>query len=314
MSDEAGRGGAGAVKVSCVTPTWNRANYLPECIESVLAQDFPGLEHVIVDDGSTDGTPAVLADYAARHPGKVRPFRQANAGQSAAWNRAVAEARGEYVAFLDSDDAWVPGKLARQIPMLDADPGAGLLYAAVEYIDEEGKPSPVRGSRRGTPQGWILPRLLETNVMNTGTVVVRAALLRKAGPFEPRWVSVNDWDMWLRVCMDVRVLYDPTVSCLMRRHKGQIIADRAKMEQSVVGLLEANLERVEATAPQHLPLARRGLARLYLRRVRRALRDGERDRAEREIARALELDPGARLRAALLRMGDGLRRALGRRT
>jgi glycosyltransferase involved in cell wall biosynthesis len=292
-----------------VTPTWNRARYLPECIESVLAQEFPGLEHVIVDDGSTDDTPAVLRRYGDR----VRSVRQENAGQSAAWNRCLELARGEFVAFLDSDDAWLPGKLARQIPMLDRDPGAGLLYAAVEYMDEDGKPSPVRGSRRGTPSGWILPRLLETNVMNTGTVVVRRELLRKAGPFDGAYVSVNDWDMWLRVCATTRVIYDPVVSCRMRRHAGQIIADREKMDAARVRLLEDNLRRIERTAPEHAAAARRGLARLYLRRVRRALRDGRRAEAETEIARALELDPGARLRAAFLRLGDGLRRALGPR-
>ncbi|MHC4924394.1 MAG: glycosyltransferase [Planctomycetota bacterium] len=300
------------VKVSVITPTWNRGNYLPECIDSVLAQEFPGVEHVIVDDGSTDDTPGVLASYAEKHPGVVRTFRQENAGQSAAWNRCVAEARGEYFAFLDSDDAWIPGKLARQVPLLDAQPEAGLLYAAVEYIDAEGNPSPVRQSGRGTPEGWILPHLLKHNVMNTGTVVVRSDLVRKAGDFDSRYVSVNDWDMWLRVCIDTEVVYDPTPSCLMRRHDDQIIADKGKMDAAWVELLENNLVRLEDLGPQHIPLARRRLARHYVRRARRALREERRDDADRELLRAVELDSGVRAHILHLRLSDGFRRLLGR--
>ncbi len=301
---------ADAVRVSAVTPAWNRARYLPECLESVLAQDLPGVEHCIVDDGSTDDTPAVLERYAARHPDRVRWRRQANAGQSAAWNACLAMARGEFVAFLDSDDAWLPGKLRRQVPLLDADPRAGLLYSAVEYMDVEGNPSPVRQSRRGTPSGWILPHLLGHNVMNTGSVVVRASLLRAAGPFDARYVSVNDWDMWLRVCLDTRVIYDPTPSCRMRRHAGQIIADRAKMDASWVRLLEDNLLRLRGRAPEHLPRARRALARHYLRRIRRALREGRGDDARTEAARAVELDPTVRPSLVVLRLQAGFRRAL----
>jgi len=271
--------------------------YLPECIDSVLAQEFPGLEHVLVDDGSTDETPEVLARYREKYGDRIRPVRQENRGQSEAWNRCVEEARGEYLAFIDSDDAWLPGKLARQVPMLDADPSVGLLYAAVEYMDEESRPSPVRQSRRPTPSGWILPHLLRHNVINTGGVIVRRDLVRKAGRFDPACKYTNDWDMWLRVCIDTRVIYDPTPSCRMRRHSDQLIADRRNTDAGWDRLLEDNLVRLERLAPQHLPLARHSLALHLLRRARRAVREGRREDAEGAIARALELDPGVRIRA-----------------
>jgi hypothetical protein len=129
-------------------------------------------------------------------------------------------------------------------------------------------------------------------------------------------VSVNDWDMWLRVCIDTRVLYDPTPSCLMRRHGEQIIADKGKMDASWVALLEENLVRLETLAPQHLPLAREKLAAHRLRRARRAFREDRVDDAEQEIRRALELapGPGRRLEALRLRFESRLRRTLrGRR-
>ncbi len=241
----------GPVRVSAVTPAWNRARYLPQAIESVLGQGFEGVEHVVVDDGSTDGTPAAVRPYLDR----VRYERQENRGQSAAWNRCLELARGEYVAFLDSDDAWLPGKLRRQVPMLDADPGAGMLYAAVRYIDAEGNPSTVRPSRRSTPAGSILPTLLLHNVMDTGSVIVRRSLLLEAGGFDASTREGNDWQMWLRIAARHRVLYDPEPSALMRRHDDQMIADRDRMSEGLLRVMEKNLSWLEGHAPEHLPAA-----------------------------------------------------------
>ena len=301
-----------AVRVSVVTPTWNRARYLPGCIESVLAQEFSGVEHVIVDDGSTDDTPAVLARYAKSHGARVRTARQENGGQSAAWNRCLDMARGEFVAFLDSDDAWLPGRLARQIPMLEADGGAGMLYAAVRYVDAEGKPSPVRRSRRGTPSGRILPTLLLHNVMDSGSVIVRRSALEEAGRFDPAIREGNDWDMWLRIALRHRVLHDPTLSVLMRRHADQMIADNERMAEGLLRVMEKNLRRLEKDGPEHLSLARRLAARQYLKRARRLLGEGRREEGEARLARALELDPSARPGTVILRLRAGLRRALRR--
>ncbi|MCK6480548.1 MAG: glycosyltransferase [Planctomycetes bacterium] len=297
------------VRVTAVTPAYNRARYLPACIESVLAQGFPGLEHVIVDDGSTDGTPEVVGPYLDR----VRYERRENRGQSAAWNRCLELARGEYVAFLDSDDAWLPGKLARQIPMLDADPGAGMLYAAVRYIDADGNPSPVRPSRRPTPSGDILPELLLHNVMDTGGVIVRRRLLLEAGGFDPSIREGNDWDMWLRVALRHRVLFDPVPSALMRRHDDQMIADQGRMAEGLLRVMEGNLRRLEAGAPDRAPAARRAMARQYLRRARRLWGEGRAEEAEAKAARAVALDPSARLAALRARFAGWARRRAGRR-
>ena len=113
--------------VTAAITTFDRASYLDGALESIYAQTFDGYEILVVDDGSTDETPAVLA----RHANRIRVVRQENAGRSAARNTAVREARTPYVSFLDSDDRWLPEKLAREVPLLDADAGVGMVHGHV---------------------------------------------------------------------------------------------------------------------------------------------------------------------------------------
>lgn len=286
------------LKVSVITPVHDRERHLPVAVESVLAQDYPSLEHIVVDDGSTDGTPAAAARYGDR----IRYVRQENAGPSAARNRALSMARGEYVAFLDSDDAWRPGRLARQIPMLDANPKAGLLYAAIDYVDTDGNPSPVRKSRRGTPSGFILPTLVRHNVMETSTVIVRRALVEEAGGFDPRFRWNEDLDLWLKVCLRHEAIYDPTPSVLQRRHPGQLIADHARLGDALVEVFEGNLERLRREGPEFVTVAARALAEVRLRRAGRRFREGRKEEAEGEVAAALRVWPRCRARAVLVRL------------
>ncbi len=293
----------GPVRVSVVTPVHDRAAYLALAVESVLAQGFPGVEHIVVDDGSTDGTPAV----AARFGDRIRFVRQENAGPAPARNRALSLARGEYVAFLDSDDVWRPGRLARQVPMLDAAPRAGLLYAAVDYVDEDGNPSPVRRSRRPTPSGWILPALLRHNVMETSTVLVRRRLVEEAGGFDPRLRWCEDHDLWLRIAIRNEAIYDSVPSVLMRRHPRQLIAEHERLVDADLEVLEGNLLRLRRDAPEHLPLAQRALAEVRLRRADRRFREGRREEAEAELARALELRPQCRTRVLVVKLRAALR-------
>src|SRR4051794_36269759 len=115
--------------VSVVIPAFNRAFILPEALDSVLAQTFKDFELIVVDDGSTDDTEEVLRPYVERRG--VRFLPQANQGPAAARNRGIEAARGKYVAFLDSDDLWLPIKLSVQIPRMEAHPEAVMSYGNV---------------------------------------------------------------------------------------------------------------------------------------------------------------------------------------
>jgi hypothetical protein len=125
--------------VTAMVATYNYERYLPRALDSALAQDYPAdrLEIVVVDDGSTDGTPELLERYLAAHPGRIRVIRQANAGNKAAANAAVAAARGDVLAMLDADDTWPVDKTRRQVELLLSDPTLGLVYCDQEIIDAQ---------------------------------------------------------------------------------------------------------------------------------------------------------------------------------
>jgi hypothetical protein len=127
--------------VTAMVATYNYERYLPQALDSALAQDYPAdrLEIVVVDDGSTDGTPELLERYRAAHPDRIRVIRQANAGNKAAANAAVAAARGDVLAMLDADDTWPAEKIRLQVERLLQDPTLGLVYCDQQIIDGENR-------------------------------------------------------------------------------------------------------------------------------------------------------------------------------
>jgi len=293
----------GAIRVSAIMPSYNRDRYVAEALDSALSQGFEGLEVVVVDDGSTDGTRAVLERYRDR----VRIELQANAGQSAAVNRAVELARGEYVALIDNDDAWLPGKLARQIPLLDADPGAAILYAAFEVMDGEGKAMADPSPSRRTPSGEVLGDLCDENFLRTPTVIFRRALFLEAGGYDRSLRYTNDWDMWLRLATGRRVLRDPTVSARYRLHGSQLVMNRLPLAEERVKVLERHLPRIERDAPGTAGRARRALATRCLKLARLRLREKRKEEAAVLAARALGLAPSLRPAWWRIRLAVALR-------
>ncbi len=183
------------LRVSVVIPAWNRAATIARAIGSALAQDPSPLEVIVVDDGSTDATPEVVA--AIGDP-RLSLITQANGGVAAARNLGIAEARGELVAFLDSDDEWLPGKLAAQLAAFRAGgPRLGLVYTGFESVAADGTATRHEARHRG----WIYRDLLARNVV-TGcgsTVMVSRAALDLVGGFDTALPANEDYDLVLRI-------------------------------------------------------------------------------------------------------------------
>jgi glycosyltransferase involved in cell wall biosynthesis len=188
-------------EVSVVIPTRNRSELLPTVLAAVLGQEDVALEAIVIDDGSTDDTPALLAALAEP---RLRVLRNdVNAGVARARNRGIAEARGTWVAFIDDDDLWAPGKLRTQ---LDAVAGAGaggdepavLAYAGAVAIDEQRRvhrvlPAPPNADS----MRW---HLLGGNWIGSPSgVMVRTDAARAVGGFDERLSITADWDLWLRL-------------------------------------------------------------------------------------------------------------------
>lgn len=278
-------GSAPAPAVSVVIPTYNRADLLGRALDSVLGQTFADYEVLVIDDGSTDGTAAAAARYAERDR-RVQYLRQPeNRGVSAARNRGLCEARGEFVAFLDSDDEWMPDKLERQLAvMAAASDRVGLVYTGVESVFGDGSRRVDRASRRGD----VYAEMLAGNVLHGGgsNVLLRRAAAERTGFFDEGIPAAEDYDYWLRVTrhFEVDLVADP----LVRYHDPRGV-ERRSLDAARNLAARAWLYRTHGAE-----MRRAGRAHLYLiDSARRHRRVGDRAGARRAALRAVLAQPGA---------------------
>jgi glycosyltransferase involved in cell wall biosynthesis len=236
-------------RVSAVIPTYNYARYVADAVESALAQCLPGLEVVVVDDGSTDAT----ADVLRRFGGRIRYVRQENRGLSAARNTGIRVARGRYLAFLDSDDLWLPGKLSEQAAWLDAEPEVGLVYGEALIVDERSTEEPTLHSHWAPhPSGWVWPALVRQNVVPSPTPMVRREVFERVGPFDETLTACEDWDMWIRVSRVCPFAYVDRVVAKYRRHHANMSLDYERMMANGLRVLEKAF-----ASPRRSPALRR---------------------------------------------------------
>jgi glycosyltransferase involved in cell wall biosynthesis len=181
-------------KVSVIIPTYNRLPMLKEAVDSVLSQDFEDFELIVVDDGSNDGTGEEIKKYRER----VRLFQSSeNRGVSAARNKGILHARGKYVAFLDSDDLWVKGKLKIQVSFLDDNPQYPLCYTDEIWIRKGKRVNPK--VRHAKYSGWIFEKCLPLCIISPSSAMMKKTLFSKVGLFDEVLPVCEDYDFWLRV-------------------------------------------------------------------------------------------------------------------
>lgn len=225
------------VRISVVIPAFNSAGTIARAIESVLRQDEPTVEIIVVDDGSTDGTSELLA---VSYPEQVIVIRQENRGAAAARNRGIARARGEFVAFLDADDEWVPGKLRLQIDRMEANPGAALCFTDMSHWEHgrEVNRSYLRERGLGACGGRIFDRLLQECFIFTPTVVVRRTVFEAVGPFDESLRICEDYDLWLRIAERYELIF--VDAPLLKRHRtgSNLTGNHLLFAQSSVALFE----------------------------------------------------------------------------
>jgi len=232
--------------VSVVIPTYNRARFLPAAVASVRAQTAPCAEIVIVDDGSRDDTAAVVA---ALGEGIVY-VRQANAGPAAARNHGIRVARGDWLAFLDTDDRWLPTKLERQLAVLQRHPSVALVSADMAIEDEHGRQQVAsnfdkRGLRGffeqldGAPVPDAPRRLLALNFINTSTVLVRRDVLSAPDAFDTRLRYGEDLELWLRIAAAHDVACVPSVEEIRVEHSSNVTKSVEPMLRGYVDMARA---------------------------------------------------------------------------
>lgn len=186
-----------SVEITTIIPVYNGERYLRECLDSAMAQREVRQEIVVVDDGSTDSTGTILAEYETRYGADVfRVLQQANAGHIAARNRAARAARGGWLAFLDADDRWEPEKLLAQKRLMA--PEVGLIYTERLNFGEIGNLPPRQSESQTLHEGDLFHPLLETNFITVSSVLIRKDLFEQLGGFDPTPTGCEDWDLWLR--------------------------------------------------------------------------------------------------------------------
>ncbi len=203
--------------VSVIIPTFNRFAMLCEAIDSVLAQTFTDFELIVVDDGSSDETESVRKQYGT----SIQYFLQENQGVSAARNRGIREARGEFICFLDSDDLWLPRKLELQFAAMFENPADWISYTEEIWYRRGVRVNPKRKhAKRG---GWIFAHCLRLCIISPSSVMIRKNLFEEVGVFDEEFPVCEDYDLWLRIAKDhpVRLIEEPLI-IKRNGHPGQL--------------------------------------------------------------------------------------------
>ena len=203
--------------VSVIIPTYNRAEMVKEAIQSVLEQTYTDYEIVVVDDGSTDNTRDVV-NALNRRFNKIRYIYQENKGRSAARNRGIRTALGDYIAFLDSDDRFLPEKLRMQVEVLESNSDAGMVYTNTINVDENGRMLADSDITRRKLSGCIYPELLfiKGTSICTPSVLVRTQVLNEVGVFDETMDIAEDLDLWRRIARQYKVLQIPEPLTILR--------------------------------------------------------------------------------------------------
>jgi len=279
--------------VSVIVPVHNRRTVIGATLRSVLAQTYADVELLVVDDGSDDGT----ADEVASSFGDaVRLIRLgANQGRSAARNIGWAEARGDLVAFLDSDDLWAADKLARQVPCF-ANADVALVHCRISVVDADGQPIAtesaqlVRAFNDADARGYEYGGVTETWCrLYTSTVVVRRGLLQTTGGFDERLAQFEDWDLFWRIARQGRVVALADTLVQYRRHAGNTPLRWAEDAEPWLYVMHKHLAALQPS--DTAPTLRRARHNLLLNVALGEYWRGDRRASRAWMLRALRADP-----------------------
>jgi glycosyltransferase involved in cell wall biosynthesis len=231
--------------VSVIIPTYNRGWILTEAIDSVLAQDYKDYELIVVDDGSTDNTREILDTYGR----DIVVLRQTNKGVSAARNRGIAQAGGQLVAFLDSDDIWQPRKLSRQVDFFKLNPDAVINQTEEIWIRNGVRVNPKDRHRK--PSGMIFERSLGLCLVSPSAVMIQKTLFDAVGVFDENLPACEDYDLWLRISCRYPVHLIDTPLIIKRGGHGDQLSNAAGLDRFRIRSLKKIIESRQLTESEY---------------------------------------------------------------
>jgi glycosyltransferase involved in cell wall biosynthesis len=274
--------------VSVVTPAYNQAEFLRETIESVLAQDYPRIEHQVIDDGSTDETPRVMADYEGRGP---LLDRHENRGQTPTINKGWERATGDIVTWLNSDDTFLPGAVSKAVAYLQEHPEVGIVFGDSLFTEPDGKPL-----ERSKPRGEFSYREFVVRCENPiaqPSAFIRRTVVDDVGLLDPKFYYFMDWDFWLRAGLRHKIAYVPELLSTYRLHPdSKTVAQAAKAAPELQYLYEKFFARIDL--PDEVrSWQRRATVNMYFTSGSYYLQGGKTREAARMAWKALRAYPAA---------------------
>ena len=277
--------------VSAIIPFYNGAEFIGDAIRSVLAQTRPPEEIIVVDDGSEEAAEGVLEEF----QDKLIFLRQDHQGASAARNRAISRATGEWLAFLDQDDEWFPQKLEKQLAAVAGREEIALAYSDMEIFGEETAPSRLQGLN--TPSGWVFKDLLFANFITPSAAIAHRQAVIDVGGFDEQLEVVHDRDLCLRLAARWQMLFVPGIFARYRKHQGNLSHKRLQAQINLYTILR---HRAKLYAPEEycaaLPRLKPMLGELSFEVGRLYLAGGEAAAARKWFAKSLRYR-GRRLRS-----------------
>ncbi|UCF80059.1 MAG: glycosyltransferase [Acidobacteriota bacterium] len=281
--------------VSVIIPTYNRVRFLRRAVESVLSQDYPGKEVVVVDDASTDETEKEIAPW-ARAQGVVWVRHESNRGESAARNTGIRASRGDYLVFLDSDDYFLPGRLSSHVAMLDGRPDLVWVYSD-HWMYKDGQLQPPTFSVRSyRPEGNVFePQLLETNGFQLPimTMTLRRSVVEEVGGFDESIFCAQDLDFRLRIARRYPIAYIPNADCVWVEHDARSKHTRHNRMESWLRVVDRHIAFLDVSGDNREEVRRK------VKALRRRVLDIPHEEAHMHLVAGRMEEARGRLRQAM---------------
>jgi hypothetical protein len=283
--------------VSVVIPAWNAAAFVGEAIESARAQTWPHLEVIVVDDGSTDETPAALRRY--DDAPDVRVIRQDNAGPAAARNRGVEAGRGEFIAFLDADDLWRPTKVRKQLDAFRRNPKLGLVYTLYDcsirdergqWVEDTSRNRRYAGRQDELCRGWCFRQVVEHAFIALPSVLIPRPVLDRVGLFDTGLTTAEDRHLYARIARRYPIDYVDEELVTVRRHGANLSGDPG-VDPQTFDFFRKIAQMFPDCAPRRAPWMRQALARIGRETGFDSLYQGQMRHARRALWQACRYRP-----------------------
>lgn len=280
---------------SVIIPTYNRKDIVQKSLNSVLVQSFDDYEVIVVDNGSTDGTAEVLQEYASQNP-RIRYHWQENSGSPAgSRNTGLKLAKGEWIAFLDSDDLWLPGKLRAVHDALQAQDGkmpVGIAHSAKFTVN--GKVVEVRSVRKGMDSRQTCYENLfwKGNFICTSAMCVQAEAIQKVGEFNasPDYAIVEDYDLWLRLASFGEIVYLDEVHTEMIVGEDSMSLANERQQNNLYRVLKDNIDRMSLDDKRRKEYVQWAEARVEYFKGKNYVLAGEKGKGRKHLVRSLSIN------------------------